>query len=75
MTDRYDVLAVAAHPDDLEAVMGGTAAKLVDHGLRRRTRPEIGAHQARAVFHLRLMLASPLPLLSDNETVTVAGST
>jgi LmbE family N-acetylglucosaminyl deacetylase len=28
----YDVLAVAAHPDDLEAVMGGTAAKLVAKG-------------------------------------------
>jgi LmbE family N-acetylglucosaminyl deacetylase len=30
----YDVLVVAAHPDDLEVVMGGTAAKLVDRGLR-----------------------------------------
>lgn len=30
----YDVLGVAAHPDDLEAVMGGTAAKLADRGLR-----------------------------------------
>lgn len=29
---RYDVLAFAAHPDDLEAVMGGTAAKLADKG-------------------------------------------
>ena len=28
----YDVLAFGAHPDDLEAVMGGTAAKLVDKG-------------------------------------------
>jgi N-acetylglucosamine malate deacetylase 1 len=28
----YDVLAFAAHPDDLEAVMGGTAAKLVRKG-------------------------------------------
>jgi len=26
---RYDVLAFAAHPDDLEAVMGGTSVKLV----------------------------------------------
>lgn len=32
MRDRYDVLAVAAHPDDLEVVMGGTAAGLVDRG-------------------------------------------
>jgi N-acetylglucosamine malate deacetylase 1 len=29
---RYDVLAFGAHPDDLEAVMGGTAAKLVAKG-------------------------------------------
>ena len=28
----YDVLAFAAHPDDLEAVMGGTAAKLTRKG-------------------------------------------
>ena len=30
----YDVLAFAAHPDDLEVAMGGTAAKLVAAGLR-----------------------------------------
>jgi N-acetylglucosamine malate deacetylase 1 len=29
---QYDVLAFAAHPDDLEAVMGGTAAKLTAKG-------------------------------------------
>ncbi|MFW6201483.1 MAG: PIG-L family deacetylase [Gemmatimonadota bacterium] len=34
MADRYDVLAIGAHPDDMEVVMGGTAAKLVDRGLR-----------------------------------------
>ena len=28
----YDVLAFAAHPDDLEAVMGGTTAKLAAKG-------------------------------------------
>jgi hypothetical protein len=27
MDRRYDILAVGARPDDLEAVMGGTAAK------------------------------------------------
>jgi bacillithiol biosynthesis deacetylase BshB1 len=32
MSRRYDVLAFGAHPDDLEAVLGGTAAKLVDKG-------------------------------------------
>jgi len=32
MSERYDVLAFGAHPDDLEAVMGGTAAKLVTKG-------------------------------------------
>lgn len=34
MTAAYDVLAFAAHPDDLEAVMGGTTVKLVQRGLR-----------------------------------------
>lgn len=30
---RYDVIAFGAHPDDLEAVMGGTTVKLVRKGL------------------------------------------
>ncbi len=33
MTRHFDVVAFAAHPDDLEVVMGGTAAKLVRKGL------------------------------------------
>ena len=33
-SDRYDVLGIGAHPDDLEVVIGGTAAKLVARGLR-----------------------------------------
>ena len=32
MSKQYDVLAIGAHPDDLEAVLGGTATKLVDKG-------------------------------------------
>jgi N-acetylglucosamine malate deacetylase 1 len=32
MTKQYDVVAFGAHPDDLEAVMGGTAAKLATKG-------------------------------------------
>jgi len=32
MSEQYDVLAFGAHPDDLEAVLGGTAAKLVAKG-------------------------------------------
>jgi len=32
--DQFDVVAFGAHPDDLEAVMGGTAAKLVRRGMR-----------------------------------------
>jgi LmbE family N-acetylglucosaminyl deacetylase len=32
MSGPYDVLAFGAHPDDLEAVMDGTAAKLVAKG-------------------------------------------
>ena len=31
--DRFDVVAFGAHPDDLEAVMGGTTAVLVRRGL------------------------------------------
>ena len=31
--ERYDVLAFGAHPDDLEVVLGGTAAKLLRSGL------------------------------------------
>ncbi|MBI3401307.1 MAG: PIG-L family deacetylase [Acidobacteria bacterium] len=31
--DRYDVMAFGAHPDDLEAVLGGTAVKLVRSGM------------------------------------------
>ncbi len=30
----FDVIAFAAHPDDLEVSMGGTALKLVAAGLR-----------------------------------------
>lgn len=33
MPDHYDVLAVGAHPDDVEVFMGGTVAKLVSRGL------------------------------------------
>ena len=32
--DRFDVVAFGAHPDDLEVVMGGTAAILVRNGMR-----------------------------------------
>jgi bacillithiol biosynthesis deacetylase BshB1 len=32
MNQRFDVLAFGAHPDDLEVVMGGTAAKLASRG-------------------------------------------
>lgn len=31
--ERYDVMAFGAHPDDLEVVLGGTAAKLVRSGM------------------------------------------
>ena len=34
MADQFDVLAFAAHPDDLEVAMGGTTAKLADNGLK-----------------------------------------
>lgn len=32
--EHFDVVAFGAHPDDLEAVLGGTAIKLVQRGLR-----------------------------------------
>ena len=32
MEERYDIVAFGAHPDDLEVVMGGTAAKLAGRG-------------------------------------------
>lgn len=31
---QYDVMAIGAHPDDMEAVFGGTAAKLARRGMR-----------------------------------------
>ena len=34
MEDRFDVLAIGAHPDDVEAMMGGTVIKMTDDGLR-----------------------------------------
>ncbi len=33
MRERYDVIAIGAHPDDIEAIMGGTVAKLVRQGV------------------------------------------
>jgi N-acetylglucosamine malate deacetylase 1 len=33
LRDRYDVLAIGAHPDDVEVFMGGTIAKLASRGL------------------------------------------
>ncbi len=32
MREAYDVLAIGAHPDDVEAIMGGTVARLVAGG-------------------------------------------
>lgn len=32
--ERFDVVALGAHPDDLEVVLGGTAAILVRRGMR-----------------------------------------
>ena len=34
MSELYDVIAFGAHPDDIEAVMGGTVAKLTAIGRR-----------------------------------------
>lgn len=34
MLDHYDVLAIGAHPDDVEVFMGGTVARLTGQGLR-----------------------------------------
>ena len=32
MVQAFDIAAFGAHPDDLEVVMGGTAAKLASRG-------------------------------------------
>ena len=32
--DQYDILAIGAHPDDIEAIAGGTIVKLARHGIR-----------------------------------------
>jgi N-acetylglucosamine malate deacetylase 1 len=57
--DKYDVLAFAAHPDDVELFAGGTVCRLVDQGYRvgivdltlgelgSRGTPEIRADEAR----------------------------
>lgn len=46
MTDTVDVLAIGAHPDDVEMICGGTIAKMVDRGYRvaivDMTRGELG---------------------------------
>ena len=36
----YDVIAFGAHPDDVEAVMGGTVVKLVEKVSKRVGPPE-----------------------------------
>ena len=33
MATNYDILAIGAHPDDVEVMMGGTLARLTDNGM------------------------------------------
>ena len=55
MDERFDILAVGAHPDDLEVAMGGTAAKLSDKGLTRclSTCPPVNRPDMRAEERVR----------------------
>jgi LmbE family N-acetylglucosaminyl deacetylase len=85
---NYDILAFAAHPDDLEVAMGGTAAKLVRQGLRvlfvdltdgepaRYAQPHVRREQAvRAAATLgveRLMLDGRDRLLTDSSDMRLA---
>ena len=84
----YDVLALGAHPDDLEVAMGGTAAKLAKQGLRvlfvdltdgepaRYAQPNVRREQAvRAAATLgvdRLVLNGRDRLLTDSLEVRLA---
>jgi LmbE family N-acetylglucosaminyl deacetylase len=83
-----DVLAFGAHPDDLEVAMGGTAAKLAQHGLRvvfvdltdgepaRYAQPHVRGEQAiRAAATLgveRLILDGRDRLLTDSPEMRLA---
>jgi len=61
-TRKYDVIAFGAHPDDLEAVMGGTAVKLVRKGLSvlfvDLCDGEPARHAARGERHAQAMKAA-----------------
>lgn len=52
MRERYDVLAIGAHPDDVEVFMGGTVAKPTDRGLSVLLveAEQIRIHRPRMVF-------------------------
>jgi LmbE family N-acetylglucosaminyl deacetylase len=62
LSDTYDVIAFGAHPDDLEAVMGGTAAKLVRKNLSilfvDLCEGEPARHAPRGVRHEQAMKAA-----------------
>ena len=82
MTQRFDVLAFGAHPDDIEVAMGGTMAKLSDKGLTtlvvdlcdgeptrhasRGARQVQAAEAARILGVTRLTLAFADRLIQDN---------
>jgi bacillithiol biosynthesis deacetylase BshB1 len=64
MNQRYDVLAFGAHPDDLEAVMGGTILKLGRKGLSvlfvDLCDGEPARHAARGERHRQAMKAAEI---------------
>lgn len=82
MHQRFDVLAIGAHPDDIEVSMGGTVAKLSDKGLStlvvdlcdgeptrhaaRGTRRVQAAEAARILGVTRLTLAFADRLIQDS---------
>lgn len=88
LRDRYDVVAFAAHPDDLEAVLGGTAVKLVRQGLHvlfvdlcdgeparhaaRGVRGQQAAEAARILGVDRLVLPFSDRLIADSPAIRFA---
>jgi bacillithiol biosynthesis deacetylase BshB1 len=80
VTERFDVLAFGAHPDDLEVAMGGTTAKLSDKGMKtlfvdlsdgEPTRhANRGARQVQALEAARILGVSRLTLTFPDRLIS-----
>ena len=66
---EIDVLAIGAHPDDIELIIGGTIAKLTDSGyqvvIADLTRGEMGSRGTPDIRHREAMKAAKLLDVSD----------